>query len=119
MRTTNLVSPKGTTRLVVTLPGEQSRFGDALKHHAGEAFTTLTDTHDAFTHVARRAVDRLVIMIPFIDRAGAEWAVELFEATTATERMLILRDASQLSACGRPGIHLKSLLTGIFDYCFF
>lgn len=118
MRAPDLVSPKGTVRLVVTLPGEQSRFGDALKRHAGEAFTTLTDTHDAFTHIARRAIDRLVIMVPFIDRAGAAWAAELFEATPAAERLLILRDASQLAACGQAGSQLKSLATGIFDYCF-
>jgi hypothetical protein len=117
MRAQDLVSPKGTTRLVVTLPGEQSRFEDAFKRHAGEAFTTLTDTHDAFTHIARRAVERLVIMVPFIDKAGAAWAAELFEATPATQRLLILRDASQLGACGQVGSRLKSLATGIFDYC--
>ncbi len=117
MRARDLISPKGTTRLVVTLPGEQSRFADALKRHAGAAFTTLTDTHDAFTHIAR-AVDRLVIMVPFIDKAGAAWAVELFESTAATERLLILRDTSQLMGCGQHGIHLKTLATGIFDYSF-
>lgn len=118
MRARDLVSPKGTTRLVVTLPGEHSRFKDALKRHAGEAFTTLTDTHHAFTHVARRAVDRLVIMVPYIDKAGAAWVVELFEATAAAERLLILRDASQLAVCGQAGVRLKSLATGVFDYAF-
>lgn len=118
MRTQDLVSPKGTTRLVVTLPGEESRFAEALKRHAGEAFTSLTDTQDAFVHVARRAIERLVIMVPFIDRAGAMWAAELFAATSATSRLLILRDASQLAACGDAGVRLKSLATGVFDYCF-
>lgn len=118
MKTQDLVSPKGTTRLVVTLPGERSRFGAALKRHAGEAFTTLTDTHDAFIHIARRAIDRLVIMVPFIDRAGAAWAAELFEATAAAQRVLILRDASQLTTCGQAGVRLKALTTGTFDYCF-
>ena len=118
MKARDLVSPKGTARLVVTLPGEQSRFGDALKRHAGEAFTTLTDTHDAFTHIARRAIDRLVIMVPFIDKAGATWAAELFEATTAARRVLILRDTSQLMTCGQPAARLKALATGVFDYRF-
>jgi hypothetical protein len=117
MKAQDLISPKGTTRLVVTLPGEHSRFGEALKRHAGEAFTTLTDTHDAFTHIARRAIDRLVIMVPFIDRAGAAWAAELFEATPAAQRLLILRDASQLAACGQAGARLRALATAIFDYC--
>lgn len=117
MKAQDLVSPKGTARLVVTLPGDESRFADALKRHAGEAFTTLTDTHDAFTHIARRAVDRLVIMVPFVDKVGAAWAAELFEATTATQRVLILRDASQLTACGQAGVRLRTISTGIFDYC--
>ena len=118
MKAQDLVSPKGTARLVVTLPGEQSRFEHALKRHAGEAFTTLTDTHDAFTHIARRAMDRLVIMVPFIDKAGAAWAAELLEATTAVQRVLILRDASQLTACGQAGVRLRMLATGVFDYFF-
>lgn len=118
MKAQDLVSPKGTTRLIVTLPGDRSRFGEALKRHAGETFTTLTDTHDAFTHIARRAIDRLVIMVPFIDRAGAAWASELFEATPAAQRLLILRDASQLAACGQAGARLRTLATGVFDYCF-
>ncbi len=118
MKAQDLVSPKGATRLVVTLPGEHSRFGEALKRHAGEAFTTLTDTHDAFTHIARRAIDRLVIMVPFIDKAGAAWAAELFEVSPATQRLLILRDASQLEACGQAGVRLRTLATGVFYYCF-
>jgi hypothetical protein len=118
MKAQDLVSPKGTTRLVVTLPAEQSRFAQALKRHSGEAFTTLTDTRDAFTHIARRAADRFVIMVPFVDREGAAWAAELFEATLAAERLLIIRDASQLSNCGQAGALLWSLTTGIFDYCF-
>lgn len=118
MRKQDLVSPKGTTRLVVTLPGDKSRFAEALKRHAGEAFTSLTDTQDAFIHVAHRAVGRLVIMVPFIDKAGAMWAAELFAATSATSRLLVLRDASQLAGCGDAGVRLKSLATGVFDYCF-
>ena len=118
MKAQDLVSPKGTARLIVTLPGEQSRFEGALKRHAGEAFTTLTDTHDAFTHIARRAIDRFVIMVPFIDKAGAAWAAELFEATTAAQRVLILHDASQLTACGQAGVRLRMLATGVFDYFF-
>ena len=117
MKAQDLVSPKGTARLVVTLPGEQSRFADELRRHAGEAYSTLTDTHDAFTHIARRAIDRLVIMVPFVDRVGAAWAAELFETTTAAQRILILRDASQLAACGQAGVRLRTISTGIFDYC--
>lgn len=118
MKPQDLISPKGTTRLVVTLPGEDSRFSQALKRQAGEAYTTLTDTQDAFVHVARRAVERLTIMVPFIDRAGAVWALELFEATSASQRLLIVRDATQLTGCGPPGAQLRAAATGIFDYCY-
>lgn len=118
MRAQDLVSPKGTARLVVTLPGADSRFAAALRDQAGASFTTLTDTLDAFTHVARRAVERFVIMAPFVDRVGAAWAAELFEVTPATHRLLILRDAAQLSACGPVGARLRSVATGVFDYSF-
>ncbi len=118
MKAQDLVSPKGTARLVVTLPGEESRFAGALKRHAGEAYTTLTDTHDAFTHIARRAIDRLVIMVPFIDKDGANWASELFDTTAAAQRVLILRDASQLGFCGQAGPRLRTISTSVFDYSF-
>lgn len=35
-------------------------------------------------------------MVPFIDREGAEWACELFTASTASERTLILREEGSL-----------------------
>jgi hypothetical protein len=43
------------------------------------------------------------MIFPYIDNVGAAWAAELFEATVATERMLVLRDTSQLLASGSTG----------------
>jgi phosphatidylserine/phosphatidylglycerophosphate/cardiolipin synthase-like enzyme len=114
----NLISPKATARFVVTLPPGRSRVADALAATAGAAFTTLTDTQDAFLHLARRARARLVIMIPFIDRAGATWAAELFEATSATKRVLILRDRGQLLGLGRAAARLEASLSEVLDYNF-
>jgi phosphatidylserine/phosphatidylglycerophosphate/cardiolipin synthase-like enzyme len=116
MNPSSLVSPTATARFVVTLPPEPSRIGEALKKDIAAAFTALTDTTDAFKHLANRAKERLVVMIPYIDSVGAEWAVELFEQTAATRRILVLRDASQLISCGAGGARLQKLATAIKDY---
>ncbi len=57
-------------------------------------------------------------MIPFIDRAGATWAAELFEATSATRRVLILRDRGQLLGLGRTAARLEASLSEVLDYNF-
>ena len=74
MSTDSLVSPQATARFVVTLPPEPSRLADALRKDIASAFTALTDTNDAFRHLALRAKARLVIMVPYIDWVGADWA---------------------------------------------
>lgn len=116
MSTDLLVSPQATARFVVTLPPEPSRLGDALRKDIAAAFTALTDTNDAFRHLALRAKARLVIMVPYIDWVGADWACELFELTDAPERVLVLRDARQLDNCGAGGARLRRTATRILDY---
>lgn len=111
-----LVSPKATARLVVTMPPEPSRLASALAADIASEYVALTRTTDAFQHVAGLARQRFTIMIPYIDRVGAAWAVDLFEATTANERMLVLRDAKQLLACGSEGKRIESIATRIIDY---
>jgi phosphatidylserine/phosphatidylglycerophosphate/cardiolipin synthase-like enzyme len=111
-----LVSPKATARLVVTMPPEPSRLTDALAADIASDYVALTRTTDAFRHLAGLARERFTIMIPYIDRIGAAWAADLFEATTATERLLILRDASQLVACGAEGKRAEASVTCIIDY---
>jgi phosphatidylserine/phosphatidylglycerophosphate/cardiolipin synthase-like enzyme len=111
-----LVSPKATARLVVTMPPEPSRLADALSADIASEYVALTRTTDAFRHLATLARDRFTIMIPFIDRIGAEWAAELFEATAATERLLVLRNASQLVSCGPAGRRVKASATRVIDY---
>lgn len=109
------MSPAATARFVVTLPPEPSKLGEALRSDIASKFSSLTDTTDAFRHLAMRAKVRLVIMIPYIDGTGAKWALELFELTDATDRLLVLRDASQLLACGLAGRRLQKIAT-VYDY---
>lgn len=111
-----LVSPRATARLVVTMPPEPSRLASALAADIASEYLALTRTTDAFQHVARVARERFSIMIPYIDRIGAAWAADLFETTTATERLLVLRDATQLVACGAEGKRIETATTRIIDY---
>jgi phosphatidylserine/phosphatidylglycerophosphate/cardiolipin synthase-like enzyme len=55
-------------------------------------------------------------MIPYIDAVGADWAAELFEATEAVERILVIRGASQLAECREAGSRLEQATTRIIDY---
>lgn len=111
-----LIAPSARARFVVTLPPEPSEVGARLSALAGETFTSLTDTKDAFLHLARRAKERLVILTPYIDPAGASWAADLFTATTAGNRTLVLRGLSQLDSCGAPGVKVRNLATQLLDY---
>jgi hypothetical protein len=98
-----LISPRATTRLVVTMPPAPSRLADALAADIASDYVTLTPTTDAFSHLASLARQRFTVMIPYVDRIGADWAAELFETTQAIERVLVLRDASQLVSCAEAG----------------
>jgi len=115
MSADSLVSPKATARFVVTLPPEPSKLGDALRADVASGYSSLTSTSDAFRHIALKAKSRFVIMIPYVDVVGAEWALELFELTEAEEKTLVLRDASQLSACGAFGTRINQV-ADVRDY---
>ncbi|MDD1520647.1 MULTISPECIES: phospholipase D-like domain-containing protein [Bradyrhizobium] len=114
--TDSLIAPSARARFVVTLPPEPSRIGDQLQRRAGASFTTLTDTKDAFLHLARRARERLVIITPYIDASGAAWAADLFDATDAPSKVLVLRGADQLTVCGAEGERLQRSATNVHDY---
>jgi phosphatidylserine/phosphatidylglycerophosphate/cardiolipin synthase-like enzyme len=114
--TDSLIAPSARARFVVTLPPEPSRVGEQLQRMAGASFATLTDTKDAFLHLARRARQRLVIITPFIDISGASWATDLFDATDAANKVLVLRGRDQITACGAEGERLRRSATKLFDY---
>lgn len=111
-----LISPRATARLVVTMPPAPSRLADALAADIASDYVTLTPTTDAFSHLASLARQRLTVMISYVDRIGADWAAELFETTEAIERVLVIRDASQLVGCAEAGRRLKRAATRIIDY---
>ena len=113
-----LIAPSARAQLVVTLPPEPSRIGHELQRAAATSFTVLTDTKDAFLHLARRAKDRLVVMTPFIDATGLDWAVELFANTQAARRILVVRGADQIPQLGLAAERLRSLVTDLHDYRF-
>jgi phosphatidylserine/phosphatidylglycerophosphate/cardiolipin synthase-like enzyme len=83
---------------------------------AGASFTTLTDTTDAFLHLARRAQERLVIITPYIDASGAAWAADLFEATNARDKILVLRGTDQVRSRGASADRLVKATSRIYDY---
>jgi hypothetical protein len=114
--TASLIAPLARARFVVTLPPEPSSVAAELQRISGSSFTVLTDTKDAFLHLAQRARDRLVVMTPFIDASGAGWASDIFEATSAKRRELILREVSQLDACGSNAERLRKSITHIHEY---
>jgi phosphatidylserine/phosphatidylglycerophosphate/cardiolipin synthase-like enzyme len=114
--TDSLIAPLARARFVVTLPPEPSRVALQLEKMSQTSFMTLTDTRDAFLHLARRAKERLIIMTPYIDQTGSTWAAELFEATAAPEKVLVVRGADQLDSCGTQGLRLQRSATRIFDY---
>ncbi|SDE57297.1 phospholipase D-like domain-containing protein [Kordiimonas lacus] len=109
-------SSTAKARLVVTMPPTPSKLSSALEQDIASNYVTFTRTTDAFTHIAASAAQRLIIMIPFIDRVGADWALDLFEQTPALERILILRDAGQLTSCGKAGARLQNAVSRVIDY---
>jgi phosphatidylserine/phosphatidylglycerophosphate/cardiolipin synthase-like enzyme len=113
-----LIAPTARARFVVTLPPEPSRIADQLRAAAGASYTTLTATSEAFVHLARRAKQRLAIVSPYMDAAGAAWAADLFESTDAIERVLVMRGIGQLGACGAAGDRVRARATRMLDYAF-
>ncbi len=113
-----LVAPSARAQFVVTLPPDPSRIGQELQRGAGSSFTVLTDTKDAFLHLARRAKERLVVMTPYIDAAGLDWAVDLFAATQAPRRVLVVRGDDQIPRAGFAAERLRNLVTELHNYRF-
>lgn len=113
-----LVAPSARAQFVVTLPPDPSRIGQELQRAAGSSFTMLTDTKDAFLHLARRAKERLVVMTPYMDASGRDWAAELFASTHAPCRVLIVRGDDQIPQVGAAADRLRNLTTELHNYRF-
>lgn len=86
---------KTETSVVLTRPAKPSRLEDALANF-GWKTATLEPTAEAFLALAVGARQRLVVMTPFLDAAGAQWLQKLLTAApSGTERILILRYLDQ------------------------
>lgn len=68
------------------------------------------------SNIAGLVRQRFTIMIPYVDSVDAAEAAELFEATSASERLLVLRDALELVACGSASRRVETAATLIIDY---
>lgn len=86
---------KDRARIVVTVPRRPSHFEGALAEINDSG--VLIETMETFLHLSRRASERLVVVSPFLDADGLEWASSLFEATPAPNRALICRHYDHVS----------------------
>jgi hypothetical protein len=104
--------------LVVTMPLAPSFLEGKLPSTPGRPGGYLP-TPDAFLRIARKAVRRLVVVTPFIDRAGFGWLRNMLAATgPEVDRIIVLRDTEQvsieLSVENREW--LQALDVKVFDY---
>jgi hypothetical protein len=84
---------KDANEIEITLspPMQPSRLMEKLPS-SGFGWARLHDTRDSLHSLAKSAENRLVILSPFLDEYGMEWAEELFAATElATSKVLIVR----------------------------
>jgi phosphatidylserine/phosphatidylglycerophosphate/cardiolipin synthase-like enzyme len=109
-------APEARARLVVTLPFRPSELEAALGSVAPDGAPALTDTFEAFNHLARRSKQRLVVLTPFIDASGLGWATRLFQASQADQKILILRDRLKLQAYPQEAAILMPLLSELLEY---
>lgn len=77
---------------IVTLPAAPSAIARVLPAE-GPIHASMGRTEDALGEIARTAVRSLTVMSPFVNREGAEFALHLFDQSTAPRRTLITRRA--------------------------
>lgn len=99
-------------RIVVTVPMRPSHFESALAGLNDSG--VLIETTETFLHLSRRAVGRFVVVSPFLDSDGLDWAVSLFEATPAADRALICRHADQMAHSY--GERIAALNVSVYQY---
>ncbi len=110
------IAPQGRARLVVTMPPSPSRIESILAASPAAKVLAFTDTSDAFRHLAVKAQRRLVIMSPYMDAAGCAWILDMFNNTSAPERILVLQSEEELSKPGVDRDLLVDLATSIRFY---
>ncbi|MBY5591660.1 hypothetical protein HFO49_30080 [Rhizobium leguminosarum] len=98
------------------MPPTPSRVAAVLDSTPAAKLLAMTETVDAFRHLARKAQRRLVVMTPYIDAVGCTWVLDMFANTSARERVLILQSADQLKKFGVDEDALRSSATQILIY---
>ena len=74
--------------VILTRPKAPSVLVDALeKIDAPSTYWT----RDSFVHLAEQACESLRIMTPFVDQTGADLLAKMFNSTSASHRLLVLR----------------------------
>ena len=111
-----------SVKVVLTKPAKPSRLEAELEGF-GWKVAELESTTEAFLGLASSASERIVVMTPFLDLAGAEWLVRLLERAPArVSRIVVLRHLSDPSHPSYPTGYseirsrLKELSTKVFDY---
>jgi hypothetical protein len=82
---------------VVTLPAAPSTIAAALPAQ-GPIHASLGRTEDVLGGIARAAITSFTVMSPFVNHAGARFAIQLFEQCSAPRRTLITRRAGTTKA---------------------
>ncbi|MGE0046314.1 MAG: phospholipase D-like domain-containing protein [Hyphomonadaceae bacterium] len=103
--------------LVITMPMTPSFLAGELPERPGRPGGYLS-TGDALRRIAQSAQQRVVAMTPFIDSFGFGWLRTIFEASTAAQKILILRDAGRYAV--DLSVHqaewLRAHRVGVWDY---
>jgi phosphatidylserine/phosphatidylglycerophosphate/cardiolipin synthase-like enzyme len=92
---------EATSVAVVTLPGAPSRLTQALPRE-GPVHASMESTDNEIIRIARSAVTSIIIMSPFVNREGAEFAMRAFDQSQAKEKTLITRLAGNTGHVVRP-----------------
>ena len=82
--------PTTRTRPIITMPGGRSDLQAALGG-LGLAHLAMETTREAFAGLAHRARDSFVVMTPFLNEQGLDWALGLFEGCGARGLTLVTR----------------------------
>jgi len=117
-------NPRATgAKIVLTPPKSPNRLEGAIKEF-GPQTGLIQKTGEIFDHLAHQAVRSLIVMTPFLDKAGAKFLLRLFSnVRDGVEKKLILRFLSLGSSyskypSGYPLIRddLKAMGVEVYDY---
>ncbi len=110
------LGPRVQAEAVVTMPLGDSRVIQELRK-LGLAHVGIAVTKGAFLRLASSAERTLTVASPFLNEDGMSWALELFRATQATERHLVVRARGQTrDVILARHAELRGLGVHVFDY---